>query len=283
MRVVAVIVALLVVLASHGAEADPLEIETGATWMTPGQPEVHVLLRNSSDQAVDFTLWLGRGRGKRRVECAQDLRTVDPSFYRRFDRLIGISQVMTSGIVPARGWAHRAFPVGAGGSVPPCRVPFSMQADGADVIEGEIEVPAAPPADSALSPGEASISPEVMVERDRLDRRRVIIRLLVRNNGPKPTRVSITDREIHCSDATVNWALHYGAVQGEDVGPTVVAPGGWAVFVDAANLADEAKVESCRGKIQLSAFVDGDMAPVARAEFSLVPTGEFGIPNVRER
>jgi len=283
MRTVAAIVSVLVALASPGAGGGPLEIETGTTWMTPAQPEVHVLLMNPSDQAVDFTLWLGRGRGTRKLECARDLRGVDPNFYRRFDRLIGISQVMTSGTVPARGWAHRAFPIGAGGGVPPCRVPFSMQAEGSDVISGDIDVPADPPADNAVSLGEVAISMQAMTERDRLDRQKVILRLLVRNNGPKSTRVAITDRGIHCSDATVGWVLHFGSLQGEDVGPTVVEPGGWAVFVDAARLGNAAKVELCRGKIQLSAFVDGDMEPVAEAEFSLAPTGEFGIPNVRQR
>jgi hypothetical protein len=279
-KVLLVAVVLVFSTSLAWAGVDDLEVAARVSWMTPAQPEVHLLLKNPTDKPIEFSLWLGRGRGKRKTTCRANLSTVDPNFYQRFDRNIGISRVMTEGVVPAKGWTHRSYLVGASGGVAPCEVPFTLGSNG-KTIEGEVSIPEERETGRPAPSAGVSLTWERVIEESRVADDSLIVRLLVRNRGTHPIWASITARELSCRAGAISWRAHYGTIQGEAVGPAVVQPGEWIVFADVVDLAPGQDPKECSARLQISVLTEGGLRNVELAEFDLKPAGEFGVPNVR--
>jgi hypothetical protein len=267
-------------LAAGLAASEPsrLEVESRSSWATPAQPEVHLLLRNPTDDEVVFTLWLGAIPGKSEVRCARQVTDVDPDFLSRFYYWNGISNGPTRGVVPPKGWTHRSLIVGESGGVAPCDVPYRLEIERgkdeiAEVIEGSVRVerPGLPQRGEVSNSG---IEWSSVVERDRLYEPRLIARLLVTNRESHPIWVLLDDRRLSCSEGEpATWALHHATVQGEDVGPYELAPGGWAVFTAAVNVPKSTRPESCRASMEIVADTPAGLRPVRAAEFPLAPVG----------
>lgn len=276
-----VLCSLLAVLVSGTAGADSKQVEvlSRTTWATAGKPEVHLLLRNLGDTAIPFSLRFGHIPGGARVSCAADLEKVEPDFSSRFTGWSGLSRGVVRGVIPPRGWAHRSFIVGAKGWLPPCEVPYRLDleraGDLAERSEGAIHVgkPEWVPRGNIL--GE-NFEWQAMVETDEVYDRRIVSRLLVRNLGGEPAHLLITGRNLRCEDGErLGWALHHAAVQGEDVGPFALPPGGWAVFAAPIAVPNGAKLGRCTASMEISADTETGLRPVETVKFPLEPTGLF--------
>ncbi len=258
----------------------PVSVSTRTTWTTTAQPEVHLLLRNEEDRSVRFLLWLGYLPGGKKPACERTLAEVDANFRSRFTGWDGISQNPTSGVIPAQGWTHRSLLLGAEGWLPPCEVPYRVDLEVAGEhigrLEGTIDAGKAEwvPRGNVLK---GSVDWEAMVETDEIHDRRVVSRLLVRNLGEEPAHLLVTGRHLQCENGErLGWALHHAAVQGEDVGPFALPPGGWAVFAAPIAVPNGAKLKRCAASIEISADTEAGLRPVETVEFLLKPTGFFG-------
>lgn len=263
---------------AFSTESGPLSVESQVSWATPAMPEVQILLRNSGGQPVDFVSELAAAPAGHQLDCQDDGNAAQPSLTTRFLRWDGVSRGISRGTVPAHGWAHRSVALGSVGVLPPCRIPFRVRLTTqsrakSDPIEGLITVAAAPPIVEERGKGSA-LSWTAMVEKDSTYRDRVVARLLVENGEHSPVRVLVTDRRIECmSQADASWALHKGALQGQDVGPLEIGARSWGVFVSAIDLRGSKQASDCQLLVELS--VDGSKGPkpVAKAEVPLTITG----------
>jgi hypothetical protein len=268
-----------------GASESGIDVQSRSSWMTPGQPEVHLLLRNPTDRAVEFSLRLGRGSQGKRTQCSKDLVDVDPGFVRRFDGRLGISRIATSGTIPARGWTHRAFAVGAGGMVAPCEVPYVLGLDNPSrTIEGTVTVPGAQPHWEGVAVDEGDLEWESLVESNERQPQRVNARLLLRNRAAHSILVSISERSLNCPEGVAaRWALQDSVLQGENIGPGVISAGSWIVFADQIEFDDVANATRCSARIQVSAFTKEGVRPVVSAQFQLAPTSVYSVPFVHAK
>jgi hypothetical protein len=278
--ITATLASLCLVTAASGADSTRVEVLSRTTWATPGRPEVHLLLRNPGDEAVPFSLRLGHIPGGARVSCAADLESVESDFSSRFTGWSGLSRGVVRGVIPPQGWAHRSFIIGAQGWLPPCEVPYRLDLEEGGELgarsEGTIHV-GKPEWVSRGNIGSESFDWEAMVETDEVHDRRVISRLLVRNSGEEPAHLLVTARHLQCQNGErLEWALHHAAVQGEDVGPFALPPGGWAVFAAPIAVSNAAKLDRCTASIEISADTEAGLRPVETVEFPLKPTGFFG-------
>jgi hypothetical protein len=273
------------VLLSQGAAADSImkaSIESTVTWMTGAQPEVHLLIENKTDRSIEFSSRLGRGKGGG-TSCAGNLDAVDPRFNERFDRRLGISRIMTTGTIPARGWAHRSYPVGESGLVPPCDVPYAISVDGAE-LSGVVHVAFERPTWEGAEVTARSLVVAHAVEENRYAPPGVIVRSLVRNQERTPIYILMSRRDIECAPGHAGrFSLHETVLQGEDVGPAVVPPSGWLVFVNDVALDRSEDAKMCSIRVELSALTKQGMRRVVESEISLAPSGAFGVPLVRTR
>jgi hypothetical protein len=285
-RVFASMIGCLVLFASpaYSGTTPQVDVETRSSWASPGRPEAEVLLRNAGTRPVEFSMRLGRGKNGKRIVCDKDLRSLDPNFHRRFDDRIGISRIMTSGVIAAGGWAHRSYPVGAAGLVPPCVVPYIVGlADGTE-LEGVISIPGEEPAWGPTEVTENSVTAELGVEKDERFGPRVITRLLVRNRQKATALLRIEDRTLVCpTGLSASWALRDSVLPGQDVGPMLVEPGGWATFVDAIVLSDRSRSGECTVKFSLSAFGEKGFVPAGSFEFPLQQDGTYDVPLVHRK
>ncbi len=274
------LVTITALLGSASVSADPtrLEIDSRSSWATPAQPEVHLLLRNPTEDPVLFTLWLGATPGGPELQCARQVEGADPDFLSRFHYWNGVSYGQTRGVVPPKGWTHRSLLVGESGGIVPCEVPYRLEIEKgkdeiAEVNEGTIRVEKpGPPQRGSVS--KDSVEWLALVERDRLYEPRLITRLLVTNQEEHPIVIMVDHRHLECSEGEpATWALHHATVQGEDVGPFELSTGGWAVFVAAVNVPKSTPPESCRASMTIVADTSSGRQPIRRVEFSLAPTG----------
>jgi hypothetical protein len=93
-----------------------------------------------------------------------------------------------------------------------------------------------------------------MVERDEVHPRRAVARVLAFNSESHSITMLISRRRISCADpgAAVDWVLHGGVVDGEDVGPIDILSGGWGAFVLPLEMPDPARAQSCEVALQFS-------------------------------
>lgn len=268
---------LLFILGAQGGSNNGLSVEGRSTWATPAQPEVHLLLRNPTQKAVPFALWIGSMPGDEDIECAGTMQGIRPKPFTRFAYWNGISTGHSTGFVPPNGWAHRSLVLGVHGLLAPCRVPYKLvllDDEGAtrEVIDGEIEVGDPLPFDR----GEASnggMNSSVFVEKDERYDRRLIVRTLVENKGDHPLVVLVGSRALDCPEGvSAGWALSHATVQGEDVGPIQVQPGAWGVFVAGVDALSENGVERCRVSFDLFADTPQGLRGLGRASSPLEPT-----------
>lgn len=275
------VIAVVAPEASSASETE-IDVQSSSSWMTPGQPEVHLLLQNPTDRPVEFSLRLGRGRQGKRTQCSKDLADLDPGFVHRFDGRLGISRAATSGTIPAKGWTHRAFVVGAGGMVAPCEVPYVLGLDNPSrTIEGTVAVPPAQLHWEGVPVHEGDLEWESLVESNERQPQSVIVRLLLRNRSARPILASVSERSLNCPEGvTARWALQDSVLQGENIGPGVIGAGSWIVFVDQIDFDNVANAKQCSARIEVSAFTNEGTQPAVSAQFQLVPTGVYSVPFV---
>ena len=99
----------------------------------------------------------------------------------------------------------------------------------------------------------------------------------MKNTGSEPIFALVSDRNLECSDGKqISWALSHGVVQGEDVGPFRVQPGGWAVFVSSINVPKGVDLEKCKANMDISMETEEVLQFMKTASFPLKPTGFYG-------
>ncbi len=267
LNVMRAFVLLLAMAFAVSANAEPIRVESRVSWSTPAQPELHLLLRNAESVPIEFLLEWGSGEHKDGVRCETDLSSLDRSFTWRFSRWSGISPPLSRGVVPANGWAHRALLLGSMGLVPPCEIDYhlTLSKDGErtyKVLSGTIAV------GGRTRPERGSVSPdridsEAMFERDEIHRDQLVARILLRNKEPHEVELLVTDRRVSCGDNALSWALHRGAVQGEDVGPVSIPAAGWAVLAMALRTAISGPLpDRCELAVELSADTGSEIQPL---------------------
>lgn len=230
------------------AEQQP-SVESRITWMTPLQPEVHLLLINPQEGAQTFSVFFGADGG---IVCEDKLETGDIEVDLRLHRFDTLFAARSSGLIPPEGWAHREIILGSDGSVGPCSVPYVVEFgdDQQDRVRGVIHVPRSPKVEVSgfLVPvewGEA----EAMIESTGLPDR-YMLRILVRNLSEKILSIAVTNRRLQCeSSGRAKWDLQGGAPTESGVGPVWLSVDGWAVFVAPIRV----QGVSCRGSVEISA------------------------------
>ncbi len=273
-RLLWISLSLLFILGAEGGNNNGLSVEARTTWATPAQPEVHLLLRNPTEKAVPFALWIGSMPGDEDIECAGTMQGVHPKPFTRFAYWNGISTGHSTGFVPPDGWAHRSLVLGVHGLLAPCRVPYKLvllDDEGAtrEAINGEIEVGDPLPFDRGKATN-GGVSSSVVVEKDERYDRRLIVRTLVENKGGHPLVVLVGSRTLDCPEGVrAGWALSHATVQGEDVGPFEIQPGKWAVFVTGVDVLSDMGVERCRASFDLLADTPQGLLGLGTTSFPL--------------
>lgn len=285
-RLAWVLLSLLITPGAEGSTNNGLSVEARTTWATPAQPEVHLLLRNSTGEVIPFALWIGSMPGDEEIECAGTMQGIHPKPFTRFAYWNGISNGHSTGFVPPHGWAHRSLVLGVHGLLAPCNIPYKLvllDDDGAtrEVIEGQIEVVDPLPFDRGEA-SERGVKSSAIVEKDERYDRRLIVRTLVENKEDHPLVVLVGSRTLECPEGVrAGWALSHATVQGEDVGPFQIRPGKWAVFVAAVDVLSDVGVERCRASFDLFADTPQGLRSLGPISFPLEKAARHG--NGREK
>lgn len=268
-------------------DSAPPEISTEVTWVSAGAPEVHVLIRNSLSQPVEFafTPQALKTPGSSTPCLSDGGKAIRQNFLRMAtsEREIGAS----NGLVPAKGWAHRVYLLASGvhalGCVQPIFVRF-FDRPGSKVTKN-VEIRMASHEQPAF---EGEVQGVNMVARSMVERDEsysligdFLIRTLVENTDTVPIVTSVSDRKVVCAvknGDSVSTPVFTGdqVPQRLDSGPYTIAPGAWTVFVSNLTLKKSAKPGDCRVKIELSVLTkDGGFRPAMNLVVPLTPTGFF--------
>jgi len=283
---------LLMSVASSQAAASPVQQNLGPlalrAWSSAAtvlNPEVNVLIRNASDTPQEFLLQFGFDNREGRVTCRQgapdahaqpEPLTIDVDRLRRHSRA---SLAATIGVVPAKGWTHRAFlvgPIGRG----PCHVPYRLtlrdESRKERRLEGVVEVPSGL-VDRGGKEGASDLDADSVVEIDRSTRQGgAIVRILVENRGAAEITVGIGGVHFECpSGAQPMMELQHTTIQGEEAGPVPLAASGAHVFAIGVQVAEGQPLGECRGTAAIVSFESMGMRVLRQFEFSLQPSGFF--------
>jgi hypothetical protein len=273
---------LALACAGPSSWASEFAVESRVTWASPGMPEVHLLIRNQSQEPVGFVAELGAASERTGLRCHGHPARTDEAFVWRFSRWDSVSRGISRGLMPAGGWSHRSIALGTGGVSPPCEIPYRVMFpsphEGQSEVRGVISVPAMPPSTRDRGPTPV-LGWESSVEKDDTRQGRLVARLLVTNRSDHPTRLLITNRQLTCVGGTdARLALHDGTLQGQDVGPFEVDSLGWTVFVMAVDSYGNRGGDPCRITVELSADTSAGLRSVETVEFPLKPTALLSRP-----
>jgi len=280
-RLLPLFVSLCISMGATRGESEGLSVESRTTWATPAQPEVHLVLRNPTQKAIPFALWIGSMPGNEDVECAGTMEGIYPRPFTRFAYWNGISTGQSTGFVPPNGWTHRSLVLGVYGLLAPCKVPYRLvllDDKGAtrEVVDGKIEVGSPVPFERGEG-SDHSVHASAVVEEDERYDRRLILRTLVENRAEHPLVVLVGSRTLNCPQGAIaGWAVSHATVQGEDVGPFQIQPGKWAVFVAAVDVLSDKGVEECRASFDLFADTPEGLRGLGRTSFLLELTSRDG-------
>jgi len=258
----------------------PITIEAWSSAVTVLQPEVHVLLRNDSDEPVEFMLQFALGVPNGGIRCNPDQRGLSDGLVTKLSRRSRAALKATLGTVPARGWTHRSFLAGLSGGGAPCRVPYRLTVrdatGGESRLEGTIEAPQRDAMETGLL-ADSDLHLESIVEQDRTTLRAVsLVRVLARNTGNVSASIGISGIRFQCpTHDQPTQELHSTTVQGEDVGPMVLPPTAVHVFVIGINVPAGLPLSDCRGVVDVSAFEKDGMRHLTNFTFDLEPRGSL--------
>jgi hypothetical protein len=269
-------------------EAEAVTLEAWAAEATVLRPEVHVLMKNQSDEPQQFLFEFGvRGHdGQPRCHHAGGARESGSELETRLANLAtwgarrsraGMQDSL--GVIPPRAWAHRSFLLGIVGGVLPCRVPYRMtiQKGGGEVrtTEGVIELPSRAIERGESGPGDLDF--DYMVERDRSTRGTpLLVRILVRNLGAAHASVGVAGIRADCSSGeqpTVE--LQTSTLQGEESGPVQIAPGRAHVFVAGVHAPGEPEERDCTATAAIARFEAEGTKAIKTLSIPLQITGFF--------
>ena len=83
MRVICAALAVNVVVNQNVCAGEPISVDASVSWMTPLQPEVHLLIRSDEQVAGEFQVEFGFGGG---IKCSEELKTGNPQIDNRLHR-----------------------------------------------------------------------------------------------------------------------------------------------------------------------------------------------------
>jgi hypothetical protein len=252
-----------------------------------GAPEAHVLLKNLTDERIDFDVRF-RLREMRCSGPIQHLVELNPrsrmgNYFRTF---VGWHRTEGAGVLLPKGWAHRSTFLFLETASLPCEVPFKIALDAphSRIIDGIVVVKEGPPARALVNTKASDVSLDVVVEADEGDPRAPTVRLLVRNLATRSVQVEATERGTTCAQgARAGWAPIRGVLQGENTGPLDLGPGGWGVLIDVVRVGDVEDLAHCTGWITIEGTDERGAVLIDRIEFPLLPTGKYGRPLIETR
>lgn len=187
------------------------------------------------------------------------------------------------GVIPAKGWTHRAVVLTGPIFRAPCKYDYVLKFSGSAIeeVHGTVEVPEAQATQGDLNDGQPALQASVLVERDAFEDH-LLVRLLITNNGNRTERVWISGRDIDCkSGKRPGWSTKWPVPQGQDIGPAAVKPADWAVLVGAIDLANRGAeaAQNCSGSLTLSRRTPSKWVEWKTIPFALVPHGYLGFPD----
>jgi hypothetical protein len=256
--------------------ASPLvAVESWSSGATVLRPEVHVLLRNRTNEPIRFLLELGAGAAP---HCDPGNAELSASLATRWGRRSLASTATTLGVVPAGGWTHRSLVTGFSGGGAPCRVPYRLTLRDSRQHEWRIEGVVDAPVERSVETGwisAAELHLDRIVERNRMLRKPgLILRVLAENRGHVAASIAITDIRFSCPGSEQpKWDLQQGTVQGEGVGPALILPSHAHVFVFGVDPPEGGALGDCRGSVEVSALERHGDRILKVYDFSLEPDG----------
>lgn len=265
------------------AEQPALELEDTVSWMTTDYPEVHVILKNKTDEPIEFSLVFGATqKSSSGQECSKKLQDFDVYYGRKTETTARTQTGSSKGLIQPHGWTHRIYRLGAKGLIPPCKLTYLVKykyKGEFSVIEKTVDIPyykfAGHVGDSDVR--DIDLVSDTIVEKGPSENN-VIARTLIRNQSGKKVYLFVSDRDIKCdAGSRATFKLVGGVKQGEDTGPVIVRPHQWIVFKQVISYSDDSALKSCKVWIQFSTYgyiddsYDKSMIPMRKVEFFLKP------------
>lgn len=254
-----------------------LAVDARVSYSSAAQPELHVLVRNTSSDERILSVW-----APRQVECSEKNPPIDRRREWIFLDLTNWHAELTVGRVRPGGWLHRSFPLGERWkSLENCRAEFVVSDwhSGEVIARDSISLDAGSPRRRLATVRAGMGKLDAVLEEDRDREGLLVLRVLVRNASSEGFVAYETARDVFCNGQpkVVNWTPRGGVLQGEDTGPVWVPPGGWGVFVNV--LTGSKPLRECEANIGVSALDrSGQSEPIARMTVSLAPEGYLERP-----
>ena len=242
------------------AAVSPIEADLRLTWRTIRGPEIHLRLRNTSQQDVSFVVTYVGSHKDATTSCSS------PVAETQFDLIPGphfpqdILVRPLTGVIRAGATSHRVLAYGWDPMFVPktCKVKIRIEdftTGVAFVHVQQIELQEAlesglGSSDYAKRMNQVSIESLFEISKSGFG----VVRLNFTNHGKRLVVAALSERSMRCkSDGDAAWGDIFGPIDGLGLGPMSLAPGSWDALVYSVDLRHLGPESSCRAIFHISA------------------------------